>query len=214
MSQKALPFAGYGQFGIITAEWMSRAFAASRRALRVAWAVASLGRKPMDWVKVRQSTLAEKLGYAAETVRRALRELRTLGLLEARAHWHPDGGQGASEYRLLYRKVDEPEASSREVDPRGAPPPRDGALRSAIVELVAVWSARAELDGWGELHSGTGLRVTGDRGRIELVTVTKFVGRHLRDRGFGQMRQRQVDEMMLAMADEREEQYVELDTDA
>jgi DNA-binding transcriptional MocR family regulator len=181
---------------------------ASRKALRVAWALASFARGPAEWVCVRQMKLAERLGYAAETVRRALRELRQAGLVESRARYHNDGGQGASEYRLTFQRV---EAPPKQQAPEPAPPPSvPNPLRELIEQIVGGWARYVGGTGWADVNSGRSLAIPEHYpdGRVKAtrhVSLPQYVRERLAVCGYADLRQREVDRLLRDLAAEPRE---------
>jgi hypothetical protein len=96
---------------------IQRAAALSRRAFRVLVGLATYFRSPGQWYKLRIRTLSVMLGYAYETVRSALRELRKGGFVQAKATYYDRDGanaQGANSYRLVLRKAPASDARDQE----------------------------------------------------------------------------------------------------
>jgi len=57
---------------------------------------------PDQWRRLRIALMAQELGYAYDTVRRAIYTLRKAGLIETEATAREDGGNGALRYRICY----------------------------------------------------------------------------------------------------------------
>tara|TARA_R110000824_G_scaffold54028_6_gene149111 strand:- start:4525 stop:5232 length:708 start_codon:yes stop_codon:yes gene_type:complete len=158
-------FAAHAPYGVLSREQIQRGQNLTRKALRVLMGLSTYMRGPGKWFKLRIRTLATMLGYAYETVRAALRELRTANLVQSKATFYDRDGaaaQGANSYRLVFAEAEAPEPKARvkREKPKGRleilvhaaieayGPAKDEANRVGYEEELGNWTHYKGDDSW------------------------------------------------------------------